>query len=139
MEVAHMSWRRRFFIGALSALALAALLPIVVPAAAQAPGASASRFGPPKSSYVPPKTPWGDPDLQGVYDYQDAVPMERPAQFAGRATMTDAELADWLKGHTPNQDACGYGTRKNEKCTDAQLKQVGAYNEFWDNRNLVSD
>src|SRR6185295_6769704 len=27
-----------------------------------------STYTPPKSAYVPPKTPWGDPDLQGVYD-----------------------------------------------------------------------
>ena len=112
---------------------------LALPISAQAPNYTSASYTPPKSSYVPPKTPWGDPDIQGVYDYQDAIPMERPAQFAGRAKMTPAELKDWLKARTPNQDACGFGTRKNEKCTDAQLKQVGAYNEFWDNRNLVFD
>ena len=122
-----MSWRNTLLAGVLGALTLAALL--MVPVSAQSP-ASGSTFTPPPSSYVPPKTPWGDPDLQGVYDYQDAIPMERPQQYAGRPTMNQAELADWLKGHTPNQDACGFGTRKNEKCTEAQLKQVGAYNEF---------
>jgi len=125
----------------LSAGALAVAIASVT-VAAQAPRPAATPSAPaakPTSNYVAPKTPWGDPDLQGVYDYQSMIPMQRPAQFAGKATMTEAELADWAKGHTPNQDACGFGTRKNEKCTDAQLKQVGAYNEFWDNRNIVPD
>ena len=37
-------------------------------------------------SYSPPRTPWGDPDLQGTYTnkYEQSTPLERPAQFAGR-------------------------------------------------------
>ena len=122
-----------------TALAVASCALLVLPLGAQAPPKFTSPYTPPKSSYVPPKTPWGDPDIQGVYDYQDNIPMERPAQFAGKERLTPAELKDWVAKRTPNQDACGFGTRKNEKCTDAQLKQVGAYNEFWDNRNLVFD
>ena len=26
------------------------------------------------------KTPWGDPDLQGVWDYKTITPLERPAE-----------------------------------------------------------
>ena len=37
-------------------------------------------------SYTPPQTPWGDPQLSGVYSNDDetGVPFERPAQFDGR-------------------------------------------------------
>src|SRR3954453_17876184 len=31
------------------------------------------------------------PDLQGVYDVATMTPLERPAQFNGRAELTDAE------------------------------------------------
>ena len=33
-----------------------------------------------------PRTPWGDPDLQGTYTntYENGTPFERPEQFAGR-------------------------------------------------------
>jgi hypothetical protein len=33
-----------------------------------------------------PRTPWGDPDLQGTYTntYENGTPLERPDQFAGR-------------------------------------------------------
>ena len=36
--------------------------------------------------YTPPRTPWGDPDLQGNYTnvYENGTPLERPDQFAGR-------------------------------------------------------
>lgn len=41
-----------------------------------------------------PRTPWGDPDLQGVWsgDSAQAIPMARPAQFAGRAELSDEEF-----------------------------------------------
>jgi len=51
--------------------------------------------------YSPPRTPWGDPDLQGTYTnkYEQSTPLERPAQFAGRRVddVTGAELADILE------------------------------------------
>ena len=41
-----------------------------------------------------PRTPWGDPDLQGTYSSEAelGVPFERPAQYADRQFLTDAEL-----------------------------------------------
>src|SRR5215212_6246552 len=41
-----------------------------------------------------PRTPWGDPDLQGTWsgDSAQAIPMQRPDQFAGRADLTDQEF-----------------------------------------------
>src|ERR1700686_5367545 len=39
------------------------------------------------------KTSWGEPDLQGIwYAYED-VPLQRPAEYAGRPLLTDAEVA----------------------------------------------
>jgi hypothetical protein len=38
------------------------------------------------SSWTAPRTPWGDPDLQGTYTntYENGTPFERPDEFAGR-------------------------------------------------------
>ena len=51
-------------------------------------------------SYSPPRTPWGDPDLQGTYTnkYEQSTPLERPAEFSGRRVedVAGAELADVL-------------------------------------------
>ena len=42
-----------------------------------------------------PKTPWGDPDISGVWtsDAAIGIPMQRPDQFGGRAELSDEEFA----------------------------------------------
>jgi hypothetical protein len=51
--------------------------------------------------WVAPRTPWGDPDLQGVYtnSEEQRVPVERPEQFAGRTleSITASELAEFAR------------------------------------------
>jgi hypothetical protein len=53
------------------------------------------------SPYAPPRTAWGDPDLQGTYTnkYELNTPFERPTQFEGRrmADVTAAELAEMVR------------------------------------------
>jgi hypothetical protein len=46
-------------------------------------------------TYTPPKTSWGDPDLQGVWPGTDMVgtPLERPRNFGTRNVLTDEEYA----------------------------------------------
>lgn len=48
-----------------------------------------------QSTYSPPRTPWGDPDLQGLWPSTDmvGVPFERPEAFGDRLFLTDEELA----------------------------------------------
>jgi hypothetical protein len=43
--------------------------------------------------WTPPKTPWGDPDLQGIWPGNVGVPMQRPANLGERTTLTDQEFA----------------------------------------------
>src|SRR5579862_3237910 len=43
--------------------------------------------------WTPPKTPWGDPDLQGMWPGNMGVPMQRPEALGTRATLTDEEFA----------------------------------------------
>jgi hypothetical protein len=40
----------------------------------------------PQAGWVPPRTPWGDPDIHGNFTnkYEQGTPMERPASFEGR-------------------------------------------------------
>src|SRR5580692_11340617 len=47
----------------------------------------------PKATYTPPKTPWGDPDLQGVWPGNMGVPMQRPVALGARTTLTNEEFA----------------------------------------------
>src|SRR5438477_5521240 len=50
-------------------------------------------------TYTPPKTPWGDPDLQGVWPGTDMIgrPLERPANLGTRNILTDEEFAQRQK------------------------------------------
>ncbi|HEY7334187.1 MAG TPA: hypothetical protein VH639_04825 [Bryobacteraceae bacterium] len=43
--------------------------------------------------WAAPRTPDGRPDLQGVWANNNATPLERPKELAGRAFLTDQELA----------------------------------------------
>ena len=40
-----------------------------------------------------PQTPWGDPDLQGVWTGSTMTPLERPQDLAGREFLTEEEAA----------------------------------------------
>ena len=42
-----------------------------------------------------PRTPWGVPDLQGIWDNRTITPLERPRQFSEQETLTAAEAADY--------------------------------------------
>jgi hypothetical protein len=50
------------------------------------PSAAAAPHKPASPSWTPPRTAWGDPDLQGAYSNTEetGIPFERPAQFDGR-------------------------------------------------------
>jgi hypothetical protein len=37
------------------------------------------------------RTPWGDPDLQGIWDYRSATPLERPERLKGRSDFSEEE------------------------------------------------
>ena len=48
----------------------------------------------PAAGFVQPKTPWGDPDIQGFWPGVDTegVPLQRPARFGTRNVLTDEEF-----------------------------------------------
>jgi hypothetical protein len=39
------------------------------------------------------RTPWGDPDIQGAWNYGTLTPLERPERWAGRDALSEAEAA----------------------------------------------
>ena len=72
-------------------------------------------------------TPWGDPDLQGIWHSSGATPMERPDEFSGREQLSEEEVSE-IRAATAERNA-------RLLFADAQRTQaggsVGAYNNFW--------
>jgi hypothetical protein len=87
--------------GVLATLALVALATLPVSSQGGSVPAlviTAYNGGPP-TNYKAPRTPWGDPDLQGVWSSDDTggIPRERPADFGTRLYQTDEEFAARVK------------------------------------------
>ncbi len=61
------------------------------PEAAIKAAADAAKAAPATANWVPPRTAWGDPDLQGHYLSLSYTPLERPAALAGKASYTEEE------------------------------------------------
>ena len=78
-----------------SRMLLAGLIPLVfvisLEAQTKPPVAKAGTA----KAWTPPKTPWGDPDLQGTYTSDDCIgtPMSRPANLGEKRFYTEEELA----------------------------------------------
>jgi hypothetical protein len=69
---------------AIAAAASAAISVSVTPTSAQAPAVSGAAL----------KTPWGEPDLQGIWTDEFDTPLQRPAKYADQAFFTEAQRAE---------------------------------------------
>ena len=72
-----------------------------------------------------PRTAWGQPDLQGVWDFRTITPMERPDDLAEQEFLTDEEAAELEEIR-----AAANAARDGEVPADI----VGNYNTFWFDR-----
>jgi len=88
-----MSYRYLVSLSALACTIALVSVPIAGQAPAAAPSATKAKQAKTDKAYVPPKTPWGDPDLEGVWPGNMGVPMQRNAKMGDRATLTDEEFA----------------------------------------------
>src|ERR1043166_4957884 len=74
---------------------------VMVCSAAQAPAARPAQPAQPAQAtaaakkWTPPKTPWGEPDLQGMWPLNHLIstPLQRQEKYGNRQMMTDEEFA----------------------------------------------
>ena len=76
---------------------------VAICAIAQAPVAG-------QKKWTVARTPDGQPDLQGIWDYRSATPLERPVRFAGKQTLTEDEAAEYERLALERED--GPATRR---------------------------
>src|SRR5262245_61245317 len=67
------------------------------------------------------RTPWGDPDLQGLWNNATPTPMERPAILANKPFWTEAEAANVEKT----------GLQTLLKAVAVEVPLSGELNEIW--------
>ena len=82
----------------------------------------------------PPRTAWGQPDLQGVWDFRSITPMQRPNDLADQEFLTAEEAAE-LDQAAVERDVRSWN--QEARRTEAG-GNVGAYNNFWMDRGLKS-
>ena len=82
-------------------------------------------------SWTPPQTPWGDPDLQGIWGLGYVfTPLERPDELADKEFLTDEEVAALEAEHRENNSGDGAGGRaRGERGTLDDV--AGAYNQVF--------
>ena len=72
--------------------------------------------------WTPPRTPWGAPDLQGLWTSATLTPLERPRRQAAQAQLTDEEAAA-LERQSQERRAASDGK--------SAPGSVGGYNQVW--------
>ena len=73
-------------------------------------------------NWTAPRTAWGAPDLQGVWDFSTITPMERPTDLADTEVLTDDQAAA-LEARSAEAQAA--------RDTQTPFDTVGNYNQFW--------
>ena len=116
---------------ALANVVVAALMTQMPAAGQQAPApaqtaakavAAKKTATPAAAKSVAARTPWGDPDLEGVYTFGTTTPIERPKALANKDHYTEEELAVLEKREAEKIAEEGKAPREGD---------TGTYNNFW--------
>ena len=106
---------------AIAGAAVSAVISVsITRTSAQAPAASAT---------APAlKTPWGEPDLQGIWMDESDTPLQRPAKYATQEFFTEAQRAEL----DAQRSALGGKDKRRERGTE--LDVTGSYNDLFISR-----
>jgi hypothetical protein len=89
--------------------------PVVTVSVPTSPSPGASRA---------PRTPDGRPDLQGLWDFAQLTPFERPTDLAGKVTLSEEEAEEFAQRRIET-------THKDKRDGGAAADVERAYNDFW--------
>ena len=87
---------------------------------------------------VAPRTAWGQPDLQGVWDFRTITPMERPESLADQEFLSAEDVADLEQGIADRDARLAARPAQRTVATNSVDRGVdgapGSYNQFWMDR-----
>jgi len=100
-------------------VALIGYLDLSIEGQSRTPGARASGAA---GGSAAPRTPWGHPDLQGIWLDEFDTPLERSPKYANKEFLTDAERAEM------DEQRSGNPGRNKRAARGTLLDAAGAYN-----------
>ena len=109
--------KHRYFV-LMTALAIAIAVMSLAPVSVEGQGPTAAA-----KRWTPPRTPDGQPDLQGIWSFATITPLERPSELAGKQVLTDDEAAELQEQAA--QSRIDRAPREGDP---------GTYNQFWFDR-----
>ncbi len=113
--------------------ALTVVIPVVLlapaPVAGQAPSSAvkttvAANMRAAGKTWTAPRTPDGQPDLQGIWTNATITPLERPKELAGKEFFTEQEAAEYEKRVLQDSN-------KDRRDGAAEEDVARAYNDAW--------
>src|SRR6267378_3747463 len=111
---------RHRFLTPIGVLAVVTVMPVPVAgqAAKTAPAAKTTK------PYTQPKTPWGDPDLQGIWNNATSTPMQRPASVGEKGVLTEQEADQFA-------EELAEDLNRDRRDGGPEADVARAYNEHW--------
>src|SRR5437016_9636051 len=79
----------------------------------------------PAFSHTALKTPWGEPDLQGIWTEETDTPLQRPARFADQEFFTAAQRAEL------NRERAALAGKDTRAERGTELDVGGSYNQLF--------
>ena len=80
-----------------------------------------------------PRTGWGEPDLQGVWDFRTLTPLQRPEDLGDKAFLSAEEAAEREQAEFERN----LQLWEREARTAVAGDNVGGYNNFWMDRGTT--
>jgi hypothetical protein len=112
----------------LVARAVAGQAPPAKPAAAATPTSVPSKPAlkrpAPTKAWTPARTPWGDPDLQGIWNDATSTPLQRPSARAGKDVLSDEEANEF-------QQELAFDLTRDRRDGGPEVDVNRAYNDHW--------
>jgi hypothetical protein len=111
-----------------SKAALAVLIAVLIGVASLTPAPAAGQaLSAAAKNWTAPRTPDGQPDLQGIWSNATITPFERSKELAGKQFFTEQEATEY-------ETRILRETNRDRRSENPEADVAGAYNDFWFDR-----